>query len=241
MSTTPTSERFCAPDADIRVLSSDGVLFKVHRKNLEFHSDIFADAASSTRPENGDEIVRLSEASDVLDVLFQYMYRQPQPDLRGLKFDVCARLAEAAEKYVVYSAVPATKLRLRDSITEHPLEVLDYAARHNHADLATEAARLSMGLPVLRAVRALAPDTLMKWAVFYDKWHAKTRGMLEHGVKNMTRSSPPFVAEALGTCIGDSNPCHNYRETMERCFKEGSRKWVLEDYLGTISTIQFGV
>ncbi|KAJ7730100.1 hypothetical protein DFH07DRAFT_969296 [Mycena maculata] len=157
------SERFCAPDADITISSSDGVLFKLHRKNLELHSDIFADAANATLPGNDSDITELPERADVLDLLFQYMYRQPQPDLRMVDFDLCARLAEAAEKYLVYSAAPVTKLRLRDSVAEHPLEVLDYAGRHNHNELATEAARLSMGLPVAQAARTLAPEVLTKW------------------------------------------------------------------------------
>ncbi|KAJ7790619.1 hypothetical protein B0H13DRAFT_1676139, partial [Mycena leptocephala] len=154
-----------ADDADITISSSDGVLFKVHRKNLEIHSDIFAAAADTTQREHYDdgEIVHLTEQADVLDLLFQYMYRQPQPLLKSIKFEICARLAEAAEKYLVYAATPATKLRMRDSVIEHPLEVLNYAARHNHAELADEAARLSMGLPVVQAVKILAPDTLAKW------------------------------------------------------------------------------
>ncbi|KAJ7434625.1 hypothetical protein B0H11DRAFT_2117127 [Mycena galericulata] len=165
--TTSQSERFCAPDADITVSSSDNVLFKLHRKNLEVHSDIFANAADATRPENGNdsEVVHLSENCDVLDLLFQYMYRQPQPDLQKVEFDVCLRLAEAAEKYIVHSAIPAVKLRLglQDFIGGHPLEVLDYAGRHNHNDLAQNAARISMGRSVTEAVLTLAPDNLLKW------------------------------------------------------------------------------
>jgi hypothetical protein len=34
----------CAADSDITLQSSDGVLFKVHRKNLEVHSEGFAGA-----------------------------------------------------------------------------------------------------------------------------------------------------------------------------------------------------
>ncbi|KAJ7023351.1 hypothetical protein C8F04DRAFT_1011484, partial [Mycena alexandri] len=168
MATSEISQRFCVADADITIASSDGVLFKLHRKNLEFHSDIFANAADTTQRDSDSsagDILHLSERADVLDLLFQYMYRQPQPVLKDVQFDVCAGLAEAAEKYIVYSAAPATKLRMRqaDSVAEHPLEVLNYAARHNHKELADEAARLSMGLPVAQAVKTLAPDTLIKW------------------------------------------------------------------------------
>lgn len=103
----------CALDADITILSADGILFKVHRKNLEVHSDVFAGAEDATRPENGDEIVHLPENSDVLDLLFQYMYRQPQPDLNKVEFATIAGLAEAAEKYVVYSALEWCRMRMK--------------------------------------------------------------------------------------------------------------------------------
>ncbi|KAJ6477009.1 hypothetical protein C8R45DRAFT_368864 [Mycena sanguinolenta] len=166
MAATPvsrTSERFCAPDADLTVSSCDGVLFKVHRKHLEVHSDVFANAANATRPENGNEIVHLPESADVLDVLFQYMYRQPQPDLRLVKFPVFIGLAEAAEKYVVYSALPAIMIQIQQHVTQHPLEVLNFAAKHDHKRLGNEAARLSVGLPMLDAATILAPDTLREW------------------------------------------------------------------------------
>ncbi|KAF8201982.1 hypothetical protein K438DRAFT_1965436 [Mycena galopus ATCC 62051] len=192
MATQQKSERFCALDADLTILSSDGVIFKVHRKNLEVHSDIFADAEHITGTGNGgDESVKLSESAAVLDLLFQYMYRQPQPDLRIVDFPVAAALAEAAGKYMVYSAVPAVISRMREGVSEHPLDVLNYAAKHEHKELgseaarsciskyplhvldyaanygqkelANEAARLTVGLPISTAASILTPPTLLKW------------------------------------------------------------------------------
>ncbi|KAJ7496463.1 hypothetical protein FB451DRAFT_1019366 [Mycena latifolia] len=145
------------------VLSSDGVLFKVHRKNLEVHSDIFADATSATKPENDDEIVHLSESSDVLDLLFQYMYRQPQPDLEAVEFRIFAGLAEAAEKYGVHSALGWCRAKMKASTAAHPLEVLNYAVRHGHISLANESAPHSMGHAVSDAMEILAPDTFKTW------------------------------------------------------------------------------
>lgn len=108
-----TNSSVCATDADMTISSSDGVLFKVYRKNLEVHSDVFANAEDTTRPENGDEIVYLTESSIVLDLLFQFMYRQPQPDLEALEFKTFASLAEAAEKYVVYSALTLCRNKMK--------------------------------------------------------------------------------------------------------------------------------
>ncbi|KAF8208151.1 hypothetical protein K438DRAFT_1813502 [Mycena galopus ATCC 62051] len=207
MATQQKSERFCALDADLTILSSDGVIFKVHRKNLEVHSDIFADAEHITGTRNvGDESVKLSESAAVLDLLFQYMYRQPQPDLRIVDFPVAAALAEAAGKYMVYSAVPAVISRMREGVSEHPLDVLNYAAKHEHKELgseaarsciskyplhvldyaakygqkelANEAARLTVGLPISTAASILTPPTLLNWAAFYDQWHSNARETL---------------------------------------------------------------
>jgi hypothetical protein len=41
------------------------------------------------------------------------MYRQPQPDLKSVDFPIFAGLAEAAEKYVVYSALPAIAIKMK--------------------------------------------------------------------------------------------------------------------------------
>lgn len=99
--------------------SSDAVLFKVHRRNLEVHSVAFADAERTTVPEDGAEFVAFSETSDVLDLLFQYMYPQPQPDLEGVDFPLLACLAEAAEKYEVHTALGWTQPRKRMRAPEH--------------------------------------------------------------------------------------------------------------------------
>ncbi|KAF7362527.1 hypothetical protein MVEN_00600600 [Mycena venus] len=200
-----TSERFCSPDADITIASADVVLFMVHREKLEEHSVIFADAGNATGPGNRDEIVHLTETSDVLDLLFQCMY-ELQPNLQLVDFPVFAELAEAAEKYMMHSAIPAVLDRMYKCISEHPLQVLEYASKHDHKDLgneaaracisehplhvldfaakydlkalANEAARLSIGLPISAAASSLAPVTFTKWMIFYDKWHADAQATL---------------------------------------------------------------
>jgi hypothetical protein len=81
------------------------------------HSQVFADAAGATSEAStqassqaqldmsSTETVPLSETSSVLELMLQYMYLQPQPDLRKVDFEVISDLAEAVEKYVVYSAM----------------------------------------------------------------------------------------------------------------------------------------
>lgn len=83
--------------------SSDGVLFKIHRKNLDTHSEGFSSPEGiSISP---DAVVVLSETAEVLELLFQYMYPQRQPKISMVDFEILSDLAEAAEKYQVYSAL----------------------------------------------------------------------------------------------------------------------------------------
>ncbi|KAJ7189078.1 hypothetical protein C8R46DRAFT_34638 [Mycena filopes] len=164
------STRFCFPDSDLTIASSDNVLFKVHHKHLSVHSDAFASAESATQPENGDEVVHLCETADVLELLFQYMYRQLHPDLNAVDFTVLAGLAEAAEKYVVYSALGWCRAKMEESAAEHPLEVLEYAVKHGHPDLASESAQHSMGISVAEAMNVLTPRTFAKWVLFQERY-----------------------------------------------------------------------
>lgn len=60
-----------------------------------------------------NEVVDLTETSTTLELLFQYMYRQPQPILEGLDFKELSSLAEAAEKYRVFSAMEVCRLFMR--------------------------------------------------------------------------------------------------------------------------------
>ncbi|KAJ7099254.1 hypothetical protein B0H15DRAFT_944660 [Mycena belliarum] len=65
----------CSSNADITIVSSDGVHFKVYRKNLEVHSDIFSDADSPTStsrqgPTRGGAAVHPLTAWSALAALF---------------------------------------------------------------------------------------------------------------------------------------------------------------------------
>jgi hypothetical protein len=49
------------------------------------------------------ETLRVQEASDVLELLLQFMYPHPQPDLKAEPFPRIAALMEATERYGVYA------------------------------------------------------------------------------------------------------------------------------------------
>lgn len=100
--------RVCADDSDISFKSCDRVVFKVHLRNLRSASEVLGlpdDGILST-----DEIVQLDEKAKVLELLFEFMYPRPQPDLQTLKFKTAAALAEAAEKYQVFPALSVCRI-----------------------------------------------------------------------------------------------------------------------------------
>ena len=97
-------------DADLTIRSCDNQLFRVHAHNLHNWSQSFPGSELPIQP---DEIVPLSETAETLELLFQFMYPQPQPDIQQLSTKRVASLAEAAEKYGVYNAQQVCKLVMR--------------------------------------------------------------------------------------------------------------------------------
>lgn len=98
-----------AGDPDLTIRSSDGIFFQVHKLNLALSSSGFAPSEFASL----DETVQLTETSTTLNLLFKFCYPERHPDVTTLRFDILESLAEAAEKYEVYSAVSVCKLRMR--------------------------------------------------------------------------------------------------------------------------------
>ena len=88
--------------------SSDGVLFNLHRKYLEATTGSFPGPEFDTQ----GEVIQLSEPADVLALLFHFVVPERQPNLRGTKFPLLESLAEAANKYQVFSAMNICEARL---------------------------------------------------------------------------------------------------------------------------------
>ncbi|KAF9457634.1 hypothetical protein BDZ94DRAFT_1272645 [Collybia nuda] len=127
----------CLLPIDVILQSSDGVRFAAHSINLEIYSSAFPPAAFGPTP---DEIVHLPESSEVIRLLLRYMHHHRQPDSEVITFDVLEGLAEAVEKYVIYSAMEVCKIKMKEAISDHPLEVLVYAAKHGYPDMCDKAA-----------------------------------------------------------------------------------------------------
>ena len=94
-------------DADVTFLSSDNVTFKLHRKYLEATTGGFPSAEFETQ----GELVRLTEPSSVLEVMFQFVYPRRHPKLDKQDFSTVLAIAEAVEKYEVFSAINTCETR----------------------------------------------------------------------------------------------------------------------------------
>jgi len=108
----PLSQVGPSPERDVVFKSSDNVLFHVESKNLERYAAIFP-LENHLLPSMTTDVVPLSENSTTLELLFQFIRPDSPPDLRGINdFVMLFALAEAAEKYIVYSARTICAVRL---------------------------------------------------------------------------------------------------------------------------------
>ncbi|KII85201.1 hypothetical protein PLICRDRAFT_69920, partial [Plicaturopsis crispa FD-325 SS-3] len=90
------------------------------------------------------EVIHLQETGRTIELLLQFMSRTSQPEVRKLGFQDLALLAEAAEKYEVYAAIPPCKQHMVLARDKHPFPVMAYAARHGYHDIADQAAWVTL-------------------------------------------------------------------------------------------------
>jgi hypothetical protein len=94
---------------DLVLVSSDGKRFGTHCKNLgEFTGGFPVNIV----PSKGEEVQMPDLGSQALSIFLQYVHHHRQPDLSDFPFTTLAQLAEAVEKYDVYSATEVCKLRM---------------------------------------------------------------------------------------------------------------------------------
>ncbi|RDB20282.1 hypothetical protein Hypma_012716 [Hypsizygus marmoreus] len=161
------SKDFDDLNSDIVFRSDDNVLFGIHKIQLQANTSGFA----TTELHSKNEIVSLPETSAVLEQLFKFIYPKRRPKLNAdLDFVVIDALAEAAEKYEVYSAMEACEVRMRETLPNHADRILLYAVKHNYPTIADSAAMTLLHDPVGEVMKKLSPDLFLPWALYYDQW-----------------------------------------------------------------------
>ena len=97
---------------DVVLKSSDGELFGGHQRNLEMYTEGFPIAGSTFA---ADPVV-LEETADVLCLMLRYAHHIRPPNLDIIPFTLLASLAEAVEKYTMYSAMEFCKLKMMSAL-----------------------------------------------------------------------------------------------------------------------------
>ncbi|KII85196.1 hypothetical protein PLICRDRAFT_335235 [Plicaturopsis crispa FD-325 SS-3] len=163
----PISERFCTSDHDVVLKASDGMHFHFYRKNLKVHSEGMLPTGDATEQSTAEpETISLEESSETIDLLLQFMLRQNQPTLQNVSFSAVLALAEAAEKYRVYSVVAPCQVHMREILPQNSLEILAYAGKHRHAELADLAAVPTIKSSLKAVVESLSTislDLVVSW------------------------------------------------------------------------------
>lgn len=175
--TVKTSELFRDAAADLIIRSSDGVLFHIYRTHLQSTTGGFPPSEIPTL----DEIVELSEPASVLEILFQFVHPARQPSVVSLEFDSFFALAEAAEKYEVYGAMNTCRTRMYQILNQRPMEILNYAVKHDYPDIIDQVAPISICRPsaLTEAADTLThPGALRVWMKYYAQWANLTKEAL---------------------------------------------------------------
>lgn len=158
--------------------SCNNILFKVHRNNIMTYSEGFAPPDGTLLPEG--EIVPLPESTNMLELLFQYIYPQCTLDLKDLFKCTCQACRDSREISGVFShghmpylhgvcQIPHKSsgnyslLFVRDIIPHHPLQVLDYAMRHHLLDLADKVEEKYLLTTPEEAIKCLNLPTYVVW------------------------------------------------------------------------------
>ncbi|KAJ7077436.1 hypothetical protein B0H15DRAFT_789674, partial [Mycena belliarum] len=175
--------------------------YEAHSKNLELYSGGFPPSSLVTVGGNEREVVQVTECSAVLALLLQYVHNQRQPDSSKFDFKTLDGLAEAAEKYLVYSAMEVCKLRM---MWKHPLRVLAYATKHDYPELRDAAAPQTISTPLgeVSAVLRHMPHIFIAWVKYREGFiHAAQLSfklppvILHRGGLDTCELWPPFQQE----------------------------------------------
>ncbi|KAI0710372.1 hypothetical protein C8Q72DRAFT_799350 [Fomitopsis betulina] len=135
-------------------------------KNLATHSEVFPDGDLAIN----NEVVLLTEDSATLELLFQYMYRQPQPDITELPFERLSKLAEAAEKYRVFSAMEICRIMMMAALPDHAIAVLAFGAKHGYSEVYTKAAPHTLEVGPAKAFQYLGHVCFVNWVLYREPY-----------------------------------------------------------------------
>lgn len=106
------SDTFNFEDSDISLQSCDGILFKVHQRNLSAWSEVFDNMFASRHMHSDGEPLQLSESSEELDILFRFFYPALHPDTVSWDLQQSFKIGPSAQKYGVATIAQLVQYRI---------------------------------------------------------------------------------------------------------------------------------
>ncbi|KAF5351423.1 hypothetical protein D9758_013500 [Tetrapyrgos nigripes] len=188
---------------DVIFRSSDNVLFYIQQKYLEANAEGFPLAEHTTK--GVDEVVPLTESSNILELLFQFTYPQMPPDLAELEFPELMELAEAAEKYLIHHGRQFCLMRIGAFVTQYPLEIFAFAAEHDHMKLLYEVAPRLVGKPLSEIAYRIPSGLYIPWSLYHDQFISNLgKQAIDH-----TFSQPDTLS-----CSNNTNHTNHWRRLV---------------------------
>ncbi|KAJ6525932.1 hypothetical protein DFH09DRAFT_1046323 [Mycena vulgaris] len=178
-STTPNlppafflSSPFDDPAGDVILRSSDGIDFHVHRLVLSLASPFFKQMFTLPQPnaEPGVPAILVSESALVLDRALRFWYPGAVPILSQTLDELQQMLECLLMKYDIQSIIPFAQHQLRGYMEGDPVSVFAIACRHEWKDLALEAAKSSLRLPIRTFKLGSGPRPHLKY-ITGDTYH----------------------------------------------------------------------
>ncbi|KAK7436174.1 hypothetical protein VKT23_019250 [Stygiomarasmius scandens] len=191
------------PGTDVVFQSSDGVLFHLNPKHLEYGAEAFPPVGQNTAIPSLDNPIPLTEKSAILEPLFQFTSPRNQPDLEDLNFKTLMELAEAAEKYVVYSAIRTCVMKMKDFIPTNTWGIFLFASKHDHEALLFSIAPRFLNKPLVDMAYVMPLSLYIPWTFYHEQW-TKTIDKINNGL-TMTNTARQVNLWSLGTFKNSSN------------------------------------
>ncbi|KAL1713619.1 hypothetical protein EV715DRAFT_161558, partial [Schizophyllum commune] len=156
------------------IRSSDNRMFYVDRNSLECHAKGILNKISGG-------IAFLGEDASTLELLFRIVYQEKGVRLDRLEFPRLLLLAEAAARYGAYAAFEKCGASMKSHSKSHALQVMEYAAKYEYAELLDVAAVFSVGLSPADVSHALPANEphFAAWIFYTDQYSKLMRQMTQ--------------------------------------------------------------
>ncbi|KAI0730801.1 hypothetical protein C8Q76DRAFT_339573 [Earliella scabrosa] len=233
------SHPFDMAEAEIGLVSSDGVEFRVFKHILQLSSPPLYDRANDL-PASAPVTINVSEPSRILSILLQLSYPTLEPRLEDLH-DISAALT-AAEKYEMHRASQVLRAAMnmrKDVASEDPVTLYALACHFGMRELAVAAAKRTLRTELMRTSVSELDAVGVSAGCFYRllEYHRRCRAAVRSIFETGDWIEPDMLTQLRSCCrraysASPRTPCW-YDMYMTRIAEEAwpRSKSVMKDQL----------